>query len=144
LSGWRARSRSVLADREASSSSSAPTAEHAVDAFVVATPPIHHRRVREGLVVDHRQQGLRQVVVHVGVDAEKHQTQCRQVGWRVEGEPPRAGRVAARQMRVECGEVELGELDVPPLDPLRVLEQPLVDGGPDGRRRAQVGAEELP
>jgi hypothetical protein len=50
-----------------------------VDALVVTPAPLHQYGIGEIVVADDGQQGLRQVVVDVGVDAEQDVTQRGQV-----------------------------------------------------------------
>ena len=102
-------------------------------------------RVGEVRVADDAEQGLRQVVVDVGVDAEEHLPQGRQRRGSVEGEAPGPGRPmprVAREVGLERVEVEVGEDDVPGLHPARVLERGGLEGIGDRPRRALVGGEE--
>jgi hypothetical protein len=50
-----------------------------VDALVVTAAPLHEYGIGEIVAADDGQQGLRQVVVDMGVDAEQDVTQRRQV-----------------------------------------------------------------
>ena len=57
-----------------------PGGEHGVDGPVIGLAAGQQRRVAELLVGDHRDQGLRQVVVDVGVHAEQHMPERGQAG----------------------------------------------------------------
>ena len=57
-----------------------PRCQDPVDALVVTAAPVHQHGIGEVVVADDGQQGLGQVVVHVGVDAEQDVTQWGQVG----------------------------------------------------------------
>jgi hypothetical protein len=116
--------------------------EHGVDAFVIAPPPVHEHVVLEFVVADHREQRLRQVVVDVRVYAEQDVPERGQFRWCVERQTPRTRYARSREVGVVRVEVELGEGDVPPVHPGRILEVRSVNRRPHRQRRAPVGAQE--
>ena len=73
--------------------------EDPVDALVVAPPSVEHDRVGEVRVADDGEQGLRLVVVDVGVDAEQHLAQRWQGRGSVEREAPGPWRPMPRVAR---------------------------------------------
>ena len=146
FNGCRTRSRVGRVDTEESSASSADTRpdEDRVDPLVVALPPGEQRRPVELLGTDHRDERLRQVVVDVGVDPEQQPAQRRQVLRRREGQPPRPGDLPAGHPGLQRADVEVGERDVPPVHPRRVLEPALLDLLAHRDGRPTVGREEGP
>ena len=89
------------------------------------------------------EQSLRQVVVHMGVDAEQDMTQWVEVRRCGEGQLPRAGDLsAAVELGVQSGQVQVGEDDVPVLHPFGVLEGGSLDGLAHRSGGALVGREE--
>lgn len=52
-----------------------PRCKDIVDAFMVTAAPAHQHLIAEVVVTDDGQQGLGQVVVHMGVDAEQDMAQ---------------------------------------------------------------------
>jgi len=104
-----------------------PGGEHVVDRPVVGLAPGQQRGVVELLVGDHRQQRLRQVVVDVGIHAEQHVPQGRQPGRGAERDVPGTRRPPARHGGLQGLQVQVGEGDVPPLDPLGVGEAAALD-----------------
>ena len=145
FSGASSRSTRARPPLASSSSSAAdPGGEDAVDLLVVAATAVQDAGRGEVGVADDGEQGLRQVVVDVRVDADQHVPQRRLVGRGVEGEPPGPGHVGAAAVAVGVvgPDEELGEDHVPALDPGRVLEPAGVDGLAHRQRRPQVGPEE--
>ena len=81
------------------------------------------------------------------VHAQQHVSQRRHggpLGGGVEGDAPRLGDRVAGEVRVQGVEVQLGEDDVPALQPGAVGEPTPVDLLRHGPRRAQVGGVEVP
>src|ERR1019366_419564 len=105
-------------------------------------PPRDQRRVAELLVADHPQKRLRQVVVDVGVHAQQHVPERREVGGGAERDVPRPGWPPARHRGFQGIQVQLREGDIPPLDPLRVDEAAALDVPGYRDRGAQVGGVE--
>ena len=104
-----------------------PTGQHVVDPLMVGAAPAGDGGIRELPGADHREQGLRQVVIDVRVHAQQDVPQGRCVlllpgGPERDRPRPRDGPAAGvRGQRVE---VQVRERHVPALDPLRVAEQP--------------------
>src|ERR1035437_1848287 len=116
--------------------------KRAVDGPVISLPPRDQRRVAELLVADHPQKRLRQVVVDVGVHAQQHVPERREVGGGAERDVPRPGWPPARHRGFQGIQVQLREGDIPPLDPLLVAGAAAVDVPGYRDRGAQVGGVE--
>jgi hypothetical protein len=100
-------------------------------------------RVCEVRVGDHSEQGLWEVEVDVGVDAEQDVAQRLKGRWCIESQAPRSRDVrCAGELFVKGVEIELGEGHVPVLDPGGILEPPGVDRRLDSHRRPSVGVQE--
>ena len=101
--------------------------QHLVDALMVGAAPGGDRRIRELPGTDHREQGLRQVVVDVRVHAEQDVPQGgrgRLLPCGPERDRPRLRDRPARGVRGQRVEIQIRERDVPAFHPLRVAEQP--------------------
>jgi hypothetical protein len=104
-----------------------PGGEHLIDRPVVGLPAGQQRRVVELIIADHRHQGLRQVVVDVRVHAEQHMPERGQAGRGAERDHPGPRQPAARLAPFQGVQVQVGEHDVPSLDPRGVGESAAAD-----------------
>src|SRR5215218_2294367 len=122
-----------------------PGHQDLVDVLVVGVAAGQQLGVVEVARGDHGQERLGEVVVDVGVHAEQDVAQGRQAvrtSAGPEGDRPRFGRAPAGLGVLDGVQLEVGEGDVPALDPGRVAEPAplqLLGHRPGG---AQVGGEE--
>jgi hypothetical protein len=100
--------------------------------------------VPEFFVGDHRDDGLRQIEVDVGVHAEQDVPKGGQIGRGAERDGPGPARLASGQRGLEGIQVEVSERDVPALHPLRVGEAAALELFGDRDRGALVGRVEVP
>ena len=116
-----------------------PARDDLVDPHMVVPAARHQPAVPGLVVVDHRQQRLRQVVVDVRVHAEQQVAQRRQRARSAERGDPRPGRL----IRLERRQVVVGEGDVPGFHPRGIDEEPGLETFVDSERHPPVNGQKV-